>query len=146
MDIAALAALAGNAVVTAVVTDAWNSVRDKIACWFGRGKPDPKALERLGRTHAELASAAPGELTRMQQDLAREWAGRFKDLIGDYPDAANELEDLVNDIRASTGTASDHAVTAGRDAKITASSSAVASGVIDGNVTTGPTRPGPGSS
>jgi len=106
MDGGALAVLAGNSLVTAVVTDAWEGVRHKVAAWFGRGEPDPKTLGRLDRTHAELAAAPPGEVERVRQDLAREWAGRFKDLIADYPDAAGELDGLVRQIQASTAAAS----------------------------------------
>ncbi len=146
MDVGALAALAGNAVVTAVVTDAWESVRHKVAAWFGRGEPDPKALERLDRTRAELAAVTSGELERMRQDLAREWAGRFKDLIADHPHAAGELDGLVQEIQASIAVASDHAVAAGRDVNIKASRGGVAAGVVHGNITAGPTRPGPASS
>ena len=146
MDVGALAALAGNSLVTAVVTDAWEGVRHKIAAWFGRGEPDPKTLERLDRTRAELAAVAPGEVERVGQDLAREWADRFKDLIADYPDAAGELDGLVQQIQASTAAASGHGVAAGRDVTVTASTSGVAAGVIHGDVATGPTRPGPASS
>jgi hypothetical protein len=146
MDISALAALAGNSLVTAVVTDAWEGVRHKVAAWFGRGEPDPKALERLDRTRAELAAAGPGEVERVGRDLAREWAGRFKDLIADYPDAAGELDGLVAQIQASTAVASGHGVGAGRDVTNTASMGGVAAAVIHGNVATGPTRPGPVSS
>jgi len=62
------------------VTDSWESVRHRVARWFGRGTADRKTLEKLDATHAEIPSAKPDELERMQQDLAREWAGRFKDL------------------------------------------------------------------
>jgi hypothetical protein len=92
-----------------------------------------------------LAAAAPGELERMRQDLAREWAGRFKDLIADHPDAAGELDGLVQEVQIGTAAASGHAVAAGRDLTITASGG-VAAGVIHGNVSAGPTRPGPASS
>lgn len=146
MDVGALAALAGNSLVTAMVTDAWEVMRHKIAAWFGRGEPDRKTLERLDRTRAELAAVAPGEVERVRQDLAREWAGRFKDLIADDPDAAGELDGLVQQIRASTAAASGHGVAAGHDMTITASTGGVAAGVMHGNVATGPTRPGPVSS
>jgi hypothetical protein len=146
MDVGALAALAGNSLVTAVVTDAWGGVRHKIAVWFGRGEPDPKTLERLDRTHAELAAVPPGDLERMRQELAREWAGRFKDLIADYPDAAGELNGLVQQIQASTAVASGHGVAAGGNVNVTASTGGVAAGVVHGDVSTGPTRPGPVSS
>ena len=146
MDVSVLAALAGNSLVTAVVTDAWEGVCHKIAAWFGRGKADPKTLERLDRTRAVLAAAAPGEVERVGQELSREWAGRFKDLIADYPDAAGELEGLVQEIQASSAAASGHGVAAGQDMTITASTGGVAAGVVHGNVSTGPTRPGPVSS
>jgi hypothetical protein len=146
MDVGALAALAGNSLVTAVVTDAWEGVRQKVATWFGRGTPDPKTLDRLDRTRAELAAAAPGDVERVGQDVAREWAGRFKDLIADYPDAVGELDGLVQQIQASAAAASGHGVAAGRDVNITASTGGVAAGVVHGNVSTGPIRPGPVSS
>ena len=143
MDIGALAALAGNSLVTAAVTDAWDSVRHKIATWFGRGKPDLKTMERLDQTRAELAITAQADLARVRQDLAREWAGRFKDLIADHPNAAGELDSLVQQIQASTASASGHGVAVGRDVTITASTSGIAAARIHGPVSTGPTRPGP---
>jgi hypothetical protein len=146
MDIGALVALAGNSLVAAVVTDAWEGVCHKIASWFGRGTPDPKTLERLDRTRSELAAAAPADLERVRQDLAREWSGRFKDLIADYPDAAGELDGLVRQVQASTVAASGHGVAAGRDVTVTASSGGVAAAVVHGDVRTGPIRPGPVSS
>jgi hypothetical protein len=39
MDVTALAALAGNTVVAAAVTDAFEGVRGRVARLFGRGKP-----------------------------------------------------------------------------------------------------------
>jgi len=57
MDVNALAALAGNTLVTAMATDAWESARHRIARWSGRGQPDAKILERLDQTSAELGAA-----------------------------------------------------------------------------------------
>ena len=51
MDISSLVALAGNTLVAAAVTDAWEDVRQKIARLFGRGQPDPGA-ERSRRDPA----------------------------------------------------------------------------------------------
>ena len=39
VDVTALAALAGNTVVAAAVTDAFEGVRGRVARLFGRGKP-----------------------------------------------------------------------------------------------------------
>ena len=145
MDVAALAALAGNALVQAVVTDGWEGVRRRVARFFGRGQPDPKAEQKIDATRAQLAAAAPDELAQAQADLARDWAVRFKDLLAEDPAAAAELATLVEEIRASLPMAvSDHSVGAGRDVNVTAEGGSVAAGVIHGDVgMPGPRAPGP---
>jgi len=40
MDISSLVALAGNTLVAAAVTDAWETARQRFGRLFGRGKPD----------------------------------------------------------------------------------------------------------
>ncbi len=143
---AALITAACNGLVTAAVTDSWESVRHKVASWFGRGRPDAKTLDRLEATRAEIAAASPGQLEQVRRDLALEWTGRFKDLIADHPDAADDLDGLVRQIQAVTVTATGHSAAAGRDMNVSASSRGVAAGVIHGDVSTGPTKPGPASS
>jgi Tetratricopeptide repeat len=137
VTITSLIAAASNALVTAAVTDSWESVRHKVATWFGRGQADRKTLERLDRTRADIAAAPAGETRRLRDELAREWAGRFKDLVADHPDAAAELDGLVSEIQAVV--ASDHSVAAGRDISSTAEGGAVAAAVIHGDVRTGTT-------
>jgi hypothetical protein len=147
VTIASLVTAACSALVTAAVTDSWEDVRHKIASWFGRGKPDGKTLDRLEATHAEIAAAGPDELERVQQELAQQWAGRFKDLIADHPDAGDDLDGLVQEIETIAVTAVGHSVAAGRDVRIQADRGAVAAGVIHGDVSTArPTSPGPVSS
>ena len=116
----ALAALAGNTVVTAAVTDAWEGARKGFARLLGRGDP--------GKTR-----------------LAEE---RLADLLEEDPGAEAELRALVAQIQAALpagmASAAGHAVAAGRDVNITASGGGIAAGVIHGDVTPpGPTRPGP---
>jgi hypothetical protein len=145
MEVAALAALAGNTLVTAAVTDAWEDVRHKVARLFGRGKSDPKIEQKLDDTRRQLDAARPtGELERVQADLARDWAVRLKDLLADYPDAETELAALVEEIKPAIAAAADHSVAAGRDVNVSADHGSVAGGVIDGDVTMqGPSSPGP---
>ena len=81
--------------------------------------------------------------------LAERWAGRLADLLEEYPDAEADLRVLVQEIQAALPagmvSAADHAVAAGRDVNISATSGGVAAGVIHGNVTPpDPTRAGPG--
>lgn len=147
MDIAALAALAGNALVTAAVTDAWEDVRHKIARIFGRGKPDPQIEKRFDATRAALeAAGSPDDVARARAAQAASWTARLTVLLEDHPDAAGDVTALVREITASAPVASDHSLAAGRDITLMASGGGVGAGVIHGDVSTGPTRPGQASS
>jgi hypothetical protein len=145
LDIATLAALAGNTLVTAAVTDAWEEVRRKVVRIFGRGRADPKTEHRLNDTWRQLdAARSTGELERIQADLAREWTVRLKDLLTDQPEAEAELAALIEETRPGTAVAADHSLVAGRDVNVRADRGGVAGGVIDGGVTLpGPSGPGP---
>jgi hypothetical protein len=150
MDISSLAALAGNTLVAAAVTDAWDTARHRFARLFGRGKPDPVAERRLEVTRSQLAAAPADGLEQVQADLAGQWALRLADLLEDDPDAEAELRALVEEIGAllpaGAVEAGGHSVAAGRDVNVRADRGSVAAGVIQGNVATpGPTGPGPGS-
>jgi hypothetical protein len=60
----ALAALAGNTVVTAAVTDAWDAARKGFARLLGRSDPDKTKLaeQRLAEMHDQLTQATGAEL------------------------------------------------------------------------------------
>jgi len=148
-DLLALATLAGNTVVTAAVTDAWEAARDKFARLFGRGDPDKADLaeQRLEETHDQLTAATGTDLERARAALAERWAGRLADLLEEDPGAEVHLRATVQEIQAvlpaGTVTAADHAVAAGRDMNISAPGGGIAAGVIHGNVGPNPTQPGP---
>jgi hypothetical protein len=151
MDVSSLAALAGNTLVAAAVTDAWETARERFARLFGRGEPDPATERRLEATRSQLAAAPPDGLEQAQADLARRWALRLADVLEDDPGVEAELRALLDEIGAllpeSTVSAAGHSVAAGRDVSIRADRGSVAAGVIHGNVAPpGPTGPGPGSS
>ena len=146
----ALAALAGNTVVAAATTDAWEAARRKFAWLLGRGDQDKtKAAERrLEDTHDQLTSAAGADLERVRAALEAQWVTRLTDLLEDDAGVEAELRGVVEEIRAQlpaeTVAAADHAVAAGRDVNISASGGGVAAGVLHGDVAPpGPTRPGP---
>ncbi len=148
MDIGSLVALAGNTLVTAAVTDTWETARHRFARLFGRGKPDPATERRLEATRSQLAAAPAADLEQVRADLASRWALRLADLLEEDPDAEADLRALVQEIQAALPagmvSAADHAVAAGRDVNIKASSGGVAAAVIHGNVAPpGPTDPGP---
>jgi hypothetical protein len=146
----ALAALAGNTVVAAATTDAWEAARRKFARLLGRGDPDKtKAAERrLEGTHDQLTNAAGADLERVRAALEAQWVTRLTDLLEDDPGIEAELATVVEEIRAqlpaATVAAADHAMAAGRDVNISASEGGPAAGVIHGDVAPpGPTRAGP---
>lgn len=150
MDIAAIEALASTAsaaLVTAAVTDVFEGVRHRIARLFGRGEPDPAIQQRLARTQDRLAACERGELEPVRAALAAQWQTRFFDLLTDHPDAEPEVRELVDELRGLAPvvvSASDHAVSAGRDVNVTASGGGFAAGVVHGDVTPpGPSVPGP---
>ena len=147
-DLMALASLAGNTVVAAAATDAWEAARRKFARLLGRGGPKQEQLteQRLEETRQQLTGAAGTDLEQARAALAERWAGRLADLLEEDPGAEAELRALVQEIQAALPagivSAGDHAVAAGRDVSICATGGGVAAGVIHGNVA--PYTAGPG--
>ena len=146
----ALAALAGNTVVTAATTDAWEAARRGFARLLGRGDPDRTKLaeQRLEQTREQLTGAAGTDSDQARAVLAERWATRLADLLEENPGVEADLRALVQEIQAALPagmvSAADHAVAAGRDVNITAFGGGVAAGVIHGNVTPpNPTRQDP---
>jgi CTP:molybdopterin cytidylyltransferase MocA len=105
MDVTALAALAGNTVVAAAVTDAFEGVRGRVARLFGRGKPDPSAQalevqQRLEMTRAVASSAAGADGESVRAALRAQWRAWFAELLDADPGTAAELASLVAELRA----------------------------------------------
>ena len=97
----ALAALAGNTVVTAATTDAWEAARRKFARMLGRGdaKKEQLADKRLEETRQQLASVSGQELEKARADLAKAWQVRMADLLEEDPGVEAELRALVEEVR-----------------------------------------------
>lgn len=102
MDVDALAALAGNTIVAAAVTDAFEGVRARVARIFGRDQPHSRIQRRLDETRQQLVATTPRDLERAQAAQARQWGTRLADLLADHPEAAVELQALIADFRALT--------------------------------------------
>jgi hypothetical protein len=150
MDPTVLAVLAAQTVVAAASTDAWGMAKRGVARLFGRGDPERERLaeQRLDQTQAQLQAAPGKDLELARAGLESAWRTRLVDLLEEYPDAAGDLQALVEQIQAELpaqmAVAADHSVAAGRDVNITASGGSLAAGSIQGNVSrTNPTGPGP---
>ena len=149
----ALATLAGNTVVTAAVTDAWEAARKGFARLLGRGDPEKtKAVERrLEETHDQLAQATGSDLERVRAALEAQWTTRLADLLEDNPGVEADLRALVEQIQAQVSAAG-HSVAAGRDMNVSggvniADRGGVVARDVHGGISTGnPTLPGPASS
>jgi hypothetical protein len=108
--LAALAATGGTALVTAMVTDAWEGLRGKVAKLFGRGdaQATEAALAQLDEARAALASASGAELDRARMEQEIVWRTRLTDLLTRHPEAEKELSGLVSEIQAQTIGAAGH--------------------------------------
>ena len=122
-DLVALAALAGNTVVAAAATDAWETARDWIGRLFGRNGANQaeRAQERLEETRSQLVAVTGAELEQMRAALAQRWSDRLADLLEKDPSAEADLRALVGQIQARLVSAEDHAVAVGHDMNINTS-------------------------
>ncbi len=131
-ELMVVATLAGQTIVTAAVTDAWETFRGKIARLLGRGDADRTKLaeQRLDQTHAQLnAHGADSDRTRA---LAERWTGRLADLLEENPEMEADLRALIQEIQAqlpsAAASASGHGLAVGGNMTITSSRGAFAAG------------------
>lgn len=149
----ALAALAGNTVVTVAVTDAWEAARKGFARLLGRGDPDKTqaAERRLEETHDQLTQVTGADLERVRAALEAQWTTRLADLLEDDPGVEANLRALVEQTQAQVS-ASGHSVAAGRDMNVSggvniADRGGVVARDVQGGISTGnPHTPGSASS
>lgn len=118
--LAALAATGGTALVSAMVTDGWESVRARFARLLGRG--DARQAEavaaRLEESRAVLVAVSGPDLARVRAEQELVWRGRLGALLEQDPAAEMELRALVEEVRAqvasSAGWVEQHAAAFGR--------------------------------
>lgn len=102
----ALAAAGGTAVAQAAGTDAWETLRQRVARLLGRGSPERERaeLERLDRTAASVEAAGEGEAELVLVGQEASWRTRFETLLEDAGDAerqeiATALREVVEQAR-----------------------------------------------
>jgi hypothetical protein len=113
--LAALASMGGSALVTAMVSDGWESVRARFARLLGRDDAGgtQAAAARLEESRAALAElSGPGlERARAEQEIA--WGTRLGDRLEQDPGAEAELRALVVEVQVlaagSAGRVEQHA-------------------------------------
>ncbi|MET9463826.1 hypothetical protein ABZY44_03190 [Streptomyces sp. NPDC006544] len=94
---AALAAGAGTALVTALTTEAWQSASAGVAALWRRVLPErADAVEsELDATRHDLLDARHAEDEETPAELAAEWQGRIRRLLIAHPEAADALRELL---------------------------------------------------
>lgn len=104
--LATLASTGGTALVTAMVTDSWESIKGSVARLLGRGDAGQTeaAQERLELSQAALDGLADADLDRARAEQEIVWRTRLADLLEAHPQAADELRSLIDVIQAQAST------------------------------------------
>src|SRR5258708_22469657 len=97
----ALAVLAGNTVVAAATTDAWEAARHGFARLLGRGDPDRTkvAERRLAETHEQLTVAAGADLEPVRSALQAQWVTRLAGLVEGDPGVEGDFRALGQEVQ-----------------------------------------------
>jgi hypothetical protein len=104
-DLTALASLAGNTIVAAATTDAWEAARRGLARLLGRGDADRTTVaeRRLAETHEQLQGLTGADLAPAEMGLEARWAVRLADLLEEDPGAEADLRALVAAVLSAMG-------------------------------------------
>ncbi|MFE9969897.1 hypothetical protein ACFYRD_03835 [Streptomyces hirsutus] len=96
-----LAGTAGTTLVGLLVGEGWQQTRDGVVTVWRRFRPG--AAEEVGRelevSRTAVLDAGEGDGADPAGRLEGQWVGRFAALLGEHPEAADELRDLVEEWR-----------------------------------------------
>ncbi|MEV7859387.1 hypothetical protein AB0O86_11255 [Streptomyces hirsutus] len=92
-----LAGTAGTTLVGLLVGEGWQQTRDGVVTVWRRFRPGAaEEVEReLEASRTAVLDAGEGDGTDPAGRLEGQWIGRFTTLLGEHPEAADELRDLV---------------------------------------------------
>ncbi|MFI6085006.1 hypothetical protein ACIBBB_29255 [Streptomyces sp. NPDC051217] len=107
-----LAVSGGSALVSAMATDVWPAARSRVARLFRRSGTEQQAgIEtRLDEHAALVAEMSDGEGDEVRQALAPQWTLHLRLLLRHHPEAAAELQALLDEINGALPHASTHYV------------------------------------
>ena len=88
--------------ITAMVTDAWNTARAGIARLFGQGdsKRQERIDARLNEDAIALERSEGDKRDSVRNRLLAAWQARLVDLLEEQPEVASELQSLIQKLRA----------------------------------------------
>ena len=98
----ALASAGGATLAGAMATDAWDAAKAGFIRLIGRD--DPQRIEAIGgqleRSRTQLERLLGSELQRARTTQAVVWRTRLEDLLEEQPQAADELQQLIEQVQA----------------------------------------------
>lgn len=144
----ALASSGATALVSAAATDAWGTARAGFSKLFGRGDPERERItaDRLDEAATQIEKLDHDRIAEVRETLINAWGIRLRDLLEERPDSAEELEALIEQVRAGLLGARQHWVQAAATGSVHTSNSGginIANTGISGNITLHLEQPGP---
>ncbi|MEU7924693.1 hypothetical protein [Micromonospora sp. NPDC049107] len=94
-----LATTAGNAVVTLLATDAWQTAKSAMVSLWGVAHPQRVEVisGELDDARAALLAGRRSDGPTVEEELAGEWRGRLRRLLAADPGLADELKRLLDE-------------------------------------------------
>ena len=104
-ELSHLALLGAQTIVTAMASDVWPRVRERLARLFARGEParQDRQENRLEESRAELEPLAGAELEAARGGAVTRLRDRLEDLLEEDPAAVEALRRLMADYREQFG-------------------------------------------
>ena len=148
--ITTLAATGGATLVGAIATDAWQAARAGFVRLLGRGDARRQELaeRRLDASASQITAVDDPARDEVRSQELAVWSTRLADLLEEYPEAAEELRALTDQVRTKLPVAQQTWVQAIGTGAVTQSGRGGTrvgiTGVVIGDVTTGGAECGDG--
>jgi hypothetical protein len=98
-----LAGTAGTTVVTLLVGEGWQQARDGVVAVWRRFRPEAAGEVERELDASRLAALEAGDSREVGNRLEGHWAGRFAGLLGEHPEAADDLRTLLDRLSNGSG-------------------------------------------
>jgi hypothetical protein len=98
-----LAGTAGTTVVTLLVGEGWQQARDGVVAVWRRFRPEAAGDVERELEASRLAALETGDGSETGSRLEGHWIGRFAGLLGEHPEAADELQRLLDRLSDGPG-------------------------------------------
>lgn len=101
----AIATSSANALVSLMTTDLWERTKNGVSELFSRFSKSSEIVEReLEDSRNELtASTDRDDLEDTTAEMQQLWRGKFRRLLTEYPDAAEDLKNIITLWQNSSG-------------------------------------------